>query len=240
MSDSTTRVCTKCKEQFPATTEYFYATQKGGLNGSCIKCTLEKRRANYLANREKKLEYSRNYYQTNKGEIAKKSRIYQENNREKIRERHKKYAKDNDEKLRKYRADNRDKILARKRIYRQENKEKSRIYKLQRVARKRSLPDIFTEAQWIVCLEYHNYCCAVCGNQLRDLFGNVTPHADHWIPLSSEQCPGTISTNMICLCNECNQSKHNKLPDIWLKEKYGTRKANEILKRVQAYFDQFK
>lgn len=111
------------------------------------------------------------------------------------------------------------------------------MYASNRRARKRSLPDTFTESQWIACLEYHHYTCAVCGNQLIDLFGNV-PHADHWIPLAynGDDNPGTVATNMICLCSACNLSKRDTMPDVWLKAQYGTRKANEILRRVKIYF----
>jgi 5-methylcytosine-specific restriction endonuclease McrA len=123
------------------------------------------------------------------------------------------------------------------REYQLANLDKHRIGEQRRRARKRELPDTFTYEQWIACLEYHNYCCAVCGNQLRDLFGNIEPHADHWIPLIKPECPGTTPDNMICLCNKCNSSKSAAMPDVWLRRRFNTRKANEILKRVADYFE---
>jgi predicted HNH restriction endonuclease len=106
-----------------------------------------------------------------------------------------------------------------------------------RQARKRSLSNTFTPTQWQQALDYFNGCCAVCGNQLKDLFGEVTVHADHWIPLTSSECPGTIATNMICLCNKCNLSKHNTMPVVWLRRRYSERKARQIEKRIAEYFE---
>lgn len=112
-----------------------------------------------------------------------------------------------------------------------------RVAKLRRRARKRQLPDTFTAAEWQMCLDYHYGCCAVCGQQLKDLFGDVVAHADHWIPLASPDCPGTVAANMICLCNACNQCKSSRMPMIWLTEFLGERKAKKKLAEIQAYFE---
>lgn len=220
MSDSTTKTCTKCGQTFPATTEYFNLMKNAqdGLQAWCKKC-----------NRE----YQRQYYQANTDE----KREYQQAHVDRKREYDRQYRQINAIKIRKYLEINADELRDKKRKYQQANLDKKRVYDARRAARKRSLPDTFTHEQWIACLEYHNYCCPACGKQLRDLFGQVEPHADHWIPLASDKCPGTIATNMICLCSSCNHSKKDKMPDVWLKNKYGTRKANEILKRVNDYFE---
>src|SRR5581483_2176482 len=57
------------------------------------------------------------------------------------------------------------------------------------VARKRSLPDTFTERDWQRALEYWDYKCAVCGRP-RGLWHTLA--ADHWIPLTAPDCPGTV------------------------------------------------
>lgn len=225
MSNDTTdtKTCTKCGQTFPATAEFFHRGKvyKGGFRTWCKVCVRE---------------YGKKYVQVN----ADKRRAYRQTNADRIRENQRKYQKENLDKKhqyqRKYQRNNVEKERERQRKWMQANPDKGRIFASRYRARKRQLPDTFTPEQWIACLEYHHYCCAVCGTQLRDLFGHVEPQADHWLPLSSDECTGTIATNMICLCNSCNHSKFNKLPDIWLKEKYGTRKANEILKRVDDYF----
>ena len=106
-------------------------------------------------------------------------------------------------------------------------------------SRKRNLPDTWTKEHWKFCLDYWHHCCAVCGKQLRDLFGEIKPHADHWIPVSyqGEDNPGTVPENMICLCSKCNFSKHDYMPTDWLISRYGKRKANKILKRINGYFE---
>ena len=165
------------------------------------------------------------YHVTHRAENRKRSQCWRKMNLERAREKGRrnyyKHIENNKQNNRKWRS---------------RNIEYLRIYFSRRRARKRSLPDIFTSEQWQICLEYWNYCCAVCGKQLRDLFGEVEPHADHWIPLSVLDCPGTVATNMICLCNGCNQSKHNIAPKTWLTRRYGKRRANQILKRIEAYF----
>jgi hypothetical protein len=219
-----------------------------------------KGREYYQKNKVAKIEYSQQYYQANKDAVAKSAREYRQKNKEAFVQYNREYYQENKEAiaqyLREYRQENKETIAKNMREYyqvnkeiitensreyqrkwRQKNPDKSRIKTARRQARKRSLPDTFTVEQWLICLEYHHYCCAVCGCQLRDLFGNVEPNADHWYPLSVDGCPGTIADNMICLCNSCNSSKKNKPPAIWLTEKYGTRKANEILQRISDYFE---
>jgi hypothetical protein len=44
---------------------------------------------------------------------------------------------------------------------------------------------------------------------------------------------------MVPLCHGvggCNNSKFSALPDVWLRERYGPRRANNILKKIGAYF----
>jgi hypothetical protein len=110
-----------------------------------------------------------------------------------------------------------------------------------RAARKRQLPSDFTEEDWGYAIEYFNGCCAACGRQLNDLFGDFYPAADHWIPLSCKDInnPGTVPSNIVPLCHGkggCNNSKKDKLPTEWLEYKFGKRKAAEILKRIEAFF----
>lgn len=237
--DDTTKTCAKCKKPLPATTEYFHANRgkKDGFNSWCKVCYGEYRQIN----QDKIAEKDREYRQNNKDKKSARGREYYQNNKTKSQEYNRKYYLENKDKIvestREYARVNKDKLNEKRReygrLYRQSNPEKSRINVLRRRARKRQLPDTFTEQQWIACLEYFGYACVVCGNE----FGDATPHADHWLPLTSELCTGTVATNMICLCGSCNSSKNDTLPDIWLKERRGTRKANEVLAQVQTYFE---
>lgn len=228
----------------PATLEYFHRHKKtkDGLRDICKACRIQK---------------SKQYYEVNRNVMLEKQRIYRQDNVEYFREYDRNRRKDPDfvqrkakydyhyyrrtkpQKLaydRKYNIANRERINKRNLEWIRKNPEKFLATQHRRMARKLSLPDTLTSEQWRACLEYHHYCCAVCGAQLRDLFGDIEPHADHWIPLASPDCPGTTAGNMLCLCSDCNLSKGKKLPTEWLVWKFGKRKAKEILARIQAYF----
>lgn len=104
-------------------------------------------------------------------------------------------------------------------------------------ARKLSLPDTFSDLDWIHALEYFDGCCAVCGRP-QGLWHILA--ADHWIPLVSPDCTGTVPTNIIPLCHGvggCNNLKGKQDPEQWLLSRYPYRKAKAIIKRIQTYFD---
>jgi hypothetical protein len=45
---------------------------------------------------------------------------------------------------------------------------------------------------------------------------------------------------MVPLCNGsggCNNAKHDRDPSAWLTERFGPRKAQAILKKIDAYFE---
>jgi hypothetical protein len=105
---------------------------------------------------------------------------------------------------------------------------------------KRQLPADFTLEHERFMHQYWGFTCAVCGNQQGLLW---TLSLDHWIPLSSPDCPGTVAWNILPLCNGqggCNNRKHDKLPGVWLREAFSPRKARTIEKAIAAYFAKVK
>ncbi len=103
-------------------------------------------------------------------------------------------------------------------------------------ARKRSLPNNFSAQDRRRALEYWNGRCAVCGRP-PGLWHTIA--TDHWIPLSSPDCPGTIKTNMVPLCHGtdgCNNQKYAKMPEVWLREKMGKRRAKRKLEEIEYFF----
>src|SRR5579859_2865506 len=105
------------------------------------------------------------------------------------------------------------------------------------ILRKRELPNRFTQQDWHTALDYWGHKCAVC-ERPRGLWHTLSH--DHWIPLSSEECPGTDPTNILPLCcgvDGCNNSKGKQMPDEWLRKKLGKRRANRKLAEIEAYFD---
>lgn len=262
-----TKVCSKCKQEFPATTEFFYPDKKAkdGLSYQCKQCAKQraaewaqankerivqrhrdnKERENErsrqwrLKNKARKEEYQREWREANKDQIAEQRREYRARNKKRLAEYMGKWRKANKGRIETYQKANRERFLQKGKEWARNNPDKRRTIDMRRRARKHQLPDTFTAEQWQSCLEYFNFCCAVCGAQLRDLFGEIEPHADHWIPISyqGDDNPGTVAENIVCLCNGCNHSKGAKMPLEWLREKFGTRKAAEIMSIIQTYFE---
>lgn len=136
-----------------------------------------------------------------------------------------------------YYYQNHEKALLSAKKSRQKRQEERRIHNQNRHARKRQLPATFSVAEGAFCRAYFSYACAVCG---REEGFQWTISLDHWIPLSSSACPGTVATNMIPLCHGlggCNNSKKHYDPKQWLTARFGTRKAGLILKHITAYFE---
>jgi len=197
----------------------------------------------YEANADKLRESKRQYRESNADKERKRQRKYYEANADKILERQRQYYEANAEKVleyqRQYRETNPDKLRERQRRYYKTNPDKAKVKTHRRHARKRDLPDTMTAQDWRYALDYFNGCCAVCGRQLNDLFGEHTAAMDHWIPLASPDCPGTIPSNVVPLCHgvsSCNLSKGAKDAQAWLVETYGTRKGKQIMARIEAYF----
>jgi predicted RNA-binding Zn-ribbon protein involved in translation (DUF1610 family) len=101
--------------------------------------------------------------------------------------------------------------------------------------RKQSLPRAYTAHDWERTLNYWDHCCAVC-ERPRGLWHTLAQ--DHWIPLTSPNCPGTVTWNILPLCHGddgCNNSKGKKDPAVWLQSKLGKRRANRKLREIAAY-----
>jgi 5-methylcytosine-specific restriction endonuclease McrA len=113
-----------------------------------------------------------------------------------------------------------------------------RIATIRRRTQKRSLPTHFNPSDWDRCLDYWHSRCAYCGNP-PGLFHALRLTADHFIPITSPDCLGTIPTNIVPACQSCNSSKNDHDPTEWLTEKLGPRKAKRKLAEIRAYFDSF-
>ena len=143
---------------------------------------------------------------------------------------------------RRWREKNREALRTREAQWRTEHKEAQIAIAARKRARKKGLPDTFTEADALFVREYWQYACAVCGRE-EGLFHRL--EYDHWIPISSPACPGTIPGNMLLLCGVkrgasghpcCNTSKRAKDPIIWLTEKLGPRQARAKIKEIETFF----
>lgn len=222
--------CSKCGIEKPSTSKYFskHKLGKGGLSSACKDCERERLKSYYVENSERQKKQQVERYNKDIEKSRERAKLYAVNSREKKAAKMRKYYAANPEAAKKRLAD-----------YIKKNPEWAKVRDAKRNARKRSLPDNFTVDDWKHALAYFNGCCAACGRP-QGLWHTLA--ADHWIPLSSPDCPGTIPVNIVPLCHGiggCNNTKHNKNPEQWLNEQFGTRKAKQIMRRIQNYFDSF-
>lgn len=112
-----------------------------------------------------------------------------------------------------------------------ENPDKFRAYKQRRLARKRAVLATLTLVQWQRCLEYFDNRCTYCGKH------QDSSHAierEHVVSLS--EGGGYTAYNIVPSCKSCNSSKHDTPVAEWLKRKFGSERAAEILVKIEAYF----
>lgn len=203
-------------------------------------------------------EYAKVWRKNNPDRANDASRKWQQNNREKSRANTKAWRSKNFDKSRAYRkryhAENRDKRNAESKLYRKNNLEKMkgldrawakrnpdkvRVKASRRRAIKRGLPNTFCVTDWNNVLEYFEDRCAYCGNQ-QGLLTFTKFQQDHFIPLTSLDCPGTVPENIVPACADCNNNKRDQYPHEWIVSRFGERNAREILTRIERYFEMVK
>ena len=198
-----------------------YAHQYRAENKSSVQ---EAQRQYHVKNRESLLARNRRYYAENREELLKYHKRYRVNNRDLV-------LRDK----RKYYAANKDAIKDKIRRWHDQNPDMVKAQHHRRLARKRGLPDAFTASDWQFALDFFGGCCAVCGRQ-PGLWHTLA--ADHWIPLASPDCPGTVPWNIVPLCHGdggCNNAKQSRPAVEWLTTTFGKRKGLAILRRIEAY-----
>lgn len=220
----TEKHCTKCGRLLPLTPEFFesHSGQSTGFRPDCRDCHRIVMRSYTASHREELTRKARERYAVNPEPRRITNRKYVERHRNRVRLRSR---------------------LSSQRHPR--NKQKDVIKRLNRHARKRSLPNTFTASQWQRALSYFKGCCAVCGSP-RGLWSILA--ADHWIALNDSRPdnPGSVATNIVPLCHPrkgipigeacCNTHKGDQDALSWLTQRFGKRKAHEINARIQDYF----
>lgn len=217
--DSTTPLkrCKKCGREFPATRDYFYKAKdnKDGLKGACVTCSRASHHAWYEANREYRAAYNKEYRTANRDYFASYMKAWGELNR--------------------------DHKAATYKTWCRTNPQKSRMRGQRYRANKRGMPQCFTSVDWQFALDHFNGCCAVCGKPT-GLWHTIA--ADHWIPLTASNCPGTVPWNIVPLCHDkkggmggCNNSKSNKPPADWLITRFGKKKGMAILHKIESFLE---
>ena len=99
-----TKVCTKCKQELPATREYFHAMKGGGfgLRPSCKECRKAPTKA-YRQDHQKEIKaYKKTYCQVHKEKLKKESNIYYQAHKKEIRTRVRNYYQSHREDIKTY------------------------------------------------------------------------------------------------------------------------------------------
>ena len=238
------KVCTNCLIEKPITEFHWQKKSNNIRHAQCRTCRNIARTIYREAHIEEEQLYSANYNKTHSDQVRKRHAIYRENHKEKLNAKNLAYNQGHREEQKAYsityHKNHQDQTQAYQVAYHKAHPEKKRLYAANRRARKRSLPNTFTQGQRIFMLQYWHYVCAYCGNQEGFLW---TLADDHFIPLSSPDCPGTIVENMLPACHSiqqggdgCNTRKQDKNPSLWLIERFGKQKGLQIGKIIAVYF----
>jgi len=129
-----TKTCTKCKEEKPATLEYFHKQPRGkfGVTSICRICHIERMKNYYLKNKEKEKIRNRKYYDNNFEKENNRHLSHYYENWELVNKKQKEYVAKNRDKIAKYNVGylirNGDKRRKYAKEYRAKNKEKIRIW----------------------------------------------------------------------------------------------------------------
>lgn len=191
----------------------------------------ERSRKWFYENREKANKRRQKYYECHKEDELAKRKIYLDLNRERDRSRRKEYYEENREQeliqRRIYYDTNREKISKRKKLYYISNRDVFKLAGSKRKAKKLSVENNLSVAQWLETKEYFGGC-ALTGDQ-------ENLHQDHVIPLSLGIAGNTVR-NVIPLRGDLNSSKQSSNIFEWFyknKERYNL--SEDIFKDLIAW-----
>lgn len=212
--------CTKCNLDYPATREYFYAsnTSPDGLRPDCKDCKRATTRARTATdagratqrayrerNREKIRSWKREAYSRNHEHILAITYLWRQQHPERHKEAKKRH-------YRKWRANDANRALdnLRKRQYSKTPRGKMmrRAKDQRRASIKRAAEGTYTSADIRALWERQQGKCHYCGVAVGDVY-----HVDHVVPLS--RGGNNLLENLVIACPSCNLSKSDKLPHEW-------------------------
>jgi 5-methylcytosine-specific restriction endonuclease McrA len=182
-----TKVCTKCRVEYPLTTEYWQKcfTRKGRLKSRCKTCCNASTRQWKMENPEKVKVNRKRHYQVNQEKAIETSRRWRENNH--------------------------DRYIEANRRWRQENPEKARAKYKRHNARRKGADGSHTAKQTRTLYEQQQGRCFHCGTDISTGY-----HEDHWIPLSKGGSNYIENIRLLCpFCNlsKWNKLPHEWHPE---------------------------
>lgn len=229
----TSKVCSKCKQEFPLTSEFFYKSSKSkdGFQFACKLCH-SKLCKDYRSKNKDKIREKNNEWARKNPEKARAIRIrslrkWASNHPERKKELDKKWRDANPEKhrenARKWQRLNPQKrrvimkrwykVHAKKARIKQDewirlNPEKKKAQINRRRARKVNADGSYTSDHIHSLYDFQEGRCFHCDCDISQGY-----HIDHWIPLS--RGGSNWPENLRLLCEHCNCSKGNKMPWEW-------------------------
>jgi 5-methylcytosine-specific restriction endonuclease McrA len=248
------KICTKCREELPATIDYFPKRKdsKDGFYNLCKKCKYERHKKYKKDNKEQFIEYNKKhlkkYRENNKELLSIIGKDYYRKNAEKIKQRTRSYHYKNKNKVREYRKLKAEHIRAVRKLYREnnylklkemgknwrlKNKDAIKLYKQSNsendrihVEKRRSLKKKLPSQYTI---SEWDKCKNDFGNKCSYCGKEVKLTQDHFIPLSKDG--EYTKNNIVPACGSCNPSKGNRdFFDWYPKQKfYSEQRENKIL-----------
>lgn len=187
-----TKICTKCEEEYSATTEFFCKGDgKFGLYAQCKKCRkewqqLEGKESHRKAceryrqrNREKANQSNREYYQRNKEKILGYCKKWYQDNKEHVKVRGAEWYRDNKEIRELYYQRNGERVKEAKKKYYENNKDKALVAVAKRRALKLNQTPLLTVEERQCIQEIYSIC-----SLMNESSTSIKWHVDHIIPLS--------------------------------------------------------
>lgn len=252
------KACAKCKQMYPATTEYFrkHKGNKFGLYSVCKSCERAINR-DYEATPERK-QRKREYGKSEKRKLQQHDYHLSEPRQSKLHTSEAIEKRQIADRLRNKTPKRIEREKARgkdpkRREYRKKYRETHRPLIAQlsqrRRARIRNLPNTYSKQDEKIMFEYWGNKCCICGRPA-GLWHVIT--GDHWIPIADSRPdnPGNVPWNIVPMCHtmpgspigeaSCNQSKKQKDPVEWLNQRLGKRKAKTKLLEIEKYFQTVK
>lgn len=214
--DTPTKICSKCGNEYPATTEYFArdAQKRDGLYSSCKRCNRPRRKSYYHAHVQQAIADTIRWQRQNP-EKVKGYRLKLKGWQKAYREEHYKENRDRYLELQcKYYQANKHAYIKRSREWVLQNPERAKGNSRRRAARRRSreyaAPGSHTSADIERQIAAQTgkdgkLRCWWCGEVIEDQY-----HVDHRVPLSKG---GSNDAGNLCITHaKCNLSKNNKMP----------------------------
>jgi hypothetical protein len=202
-----TKRCTKCKESFPATIEYFSPdrTAKDRLKYACRLCLNAAAKAYHAKNLEACRARSRLYHQTHRAQVLAQTRAWRRESTAHLSAYNARYRTEHLDTITQRSKDryqaHRDQQRTRARAYAKTHPEERLLIQARRRARKAQAPrNDLTVHQWRQMKAHYGHRCVYCGKKSTRLT------QDHITPLSKDG--SHTLNNVVPACPDCNFKKH--------------------------------